>query len=116
MDGAHVARSTSYANIQLGLGAILGCKRLRVKFPQTQQELKEGALGFRCRSSQDVIRNCVSARDALFVRRRKPTKGAHAAPERSYSGHKKAVEMSTQVSLRHTATNRRVHGADRGME
>ena len=40
MGGAHIARSTSYANIQLGLGAILGCKRPRVKFPQTQQELR----------------------------------------------------------------------------
>ena len=56
MDGAHIARSTSYANIQLGLGVILACERLRVKFPQTQQELKEAALGLRCRSSQDVIR------------------------------------------------------------
>ena len=116
MDGAHIARSTAYANIQLGLGAILGCKRLRVKFPQTQQELKEAALGFRCRSSQDVIRNCVSAGDGLFVRRRKPTKGEHAAPERFYSGHKKAVGMNTQVSLRYTAMNRSVHGARRAME
>ena len=116
MYGAHIARSTSYANIQLGLGAIFGCKRLRVKFPQTQQELKEAALGFRCRSSQDVIRNCVSAGDGLFVRRRKPTKGEHAAPERFYSGHKKAVGMNTQVSLRYTAMNRSVHGARRAME
>ena len=98
MDGAHIARSTSYSNIQLGLGAILGCKTLRIKFPQTPQELKEAALGFRCHSSQDVIRNCVSAGDGLFVRRRKPTKQDYAASERFYSCHKKAVGMNTQVS------------------
>ena len=55
MDGAQIARSTSSANIRLGLGAILGCKRLRIKFPQTPQQLKEAALGFRCGISQDVI-------------------------------------------------------------
>lgn len=100
MDGPHIARSTAYAKVRLTLEAILDCNRLRVKFPKKKEDLEKAASGFRNRSSQDVIRACVSAADGLCVRRRKPTKKEHPAPERFYSGHKKTVGMNMQVRLR----------------
>ena len=50
------------------------------------------------------------------VRRRKPTKEEHHAPERSYFGHKEAVGMNTQVNIRHIGSNRSVHEVRRAME
>ncbi|CAN0361243.1 unnamed protein product, partial [Laminaria digitata] len=93
MDGPHIARSTAYAKVQLTLKAILDCNRLRVKFPKKKEDIEKAALGFRNRSSQDVIRACVSAADGLCVWRRKPTKKEHPAPERFHSGHKKGMNM-----------------------
>ena len=100
MDGPHIARTTAYAKVRLTLEALLDCNRPRVKFPSKTGELEKATLGFRNRSSQDVIRTCVSAADGLCVRRLKPTKNEHAAPERICSGHKKPVGMNMQVSLR----------------
>lgn len=97
MDGPRMARSTAYACIQSTLDAIVDCKRLRVRFPRTEEELDKAAAGFRGRSSQDVINNCVSAAGGLLVRRRKPTSREHVAPERFCSGHGNAVGKNMQV-------------------
>ncbi|CAM9570221.1 unnamed protein product [Sphacelaria rigidula] len=90
MDGPHMGKSTAYACIKYTLAAILGCRKLRVKSPRTPEELDRAALGFRGRGAVDVMKYCVAAADALLVRWKKPSAREHAAPDRFYSGHKKA--------------------------
>ncbi|CAN0412902.1 unnamed protein product, partial [Scytosiphon promiscuus] len=99
MDGPRIAKSTAYDMVSRTLDAINECKQLKIRFPEADDELRKVAVGFRLRSSQDVIRHCVGAADGLLVRRRKPSIKEHPAPDRFFSGHKKAVGMNLQVKL-----------------
>ncbi|CAN0226158.1 unnamed protein product, partial [Scytosiphon promiscuus] len=97
MMGPNVAKSTAYRMVHDGIDAIVQCKRLRIKFPQTPEELQESADGFRARSSEDVLKRCVGAADGLIIRILKPNKAEHACPDRFYSGHKKTVGINLQA-------------------
>lgn len=98
MDGPHMARSTAYAHVSATMDAILDCKRLRIRFPTTPEELADAALGFEKRTTGGIMRSCVAAVDGFLIRRLKPTKHEHSAPDRYFSGHKMAVGTNFQVN------------------
>ncbi|CAN0069472.1 unnamed protein product, partial [Pylaiella littoralis] len=85
-DGPNMANSTAYAKIEDGIDAINSCGRLRIKWPRTDEELRENPSGFRARSSQldPVLKHCPSIKE-------------HLCPDRLFSGHKMTVGMNYQV-------------------
>ncbi|CAN0177197.1 unnamed protein product, partial [Pylaiella littoralis] len=94
-----MASSTAYAKIKDGIDAINICGRLRIKWPRTDEELRESSSGFRARSSQldPVLKHCVGALDGVLIRRTKPSIKEHPCPDRFFSGHKMTVGMNYQV-------------------
>ncbi|CAN0273187.1 unnamed protein product, partial [Pylaiella littoralis] len=98
-DGPNMANSTAYAKIKDGIDAINSCGRLRIKWPRTDEELRENSSGFRARSSQldPVLKHCVGALDGVLIRRTKPSIKEHPCPDRFFSGHKMTVGMNYQV-------------------
>ncbi|CAN0428630.1 unnamed protein product, partial [Pylaiella littoralis] len=78
---------------------INSCGRLRIKWPRTDEELRENSSGFRARSSQldPVLKHCVGALDGVLIRRTKPSITEHPCPDRFFSGHKMNVGMNYQV-------------------
>ncbi|CAN0168128.1 unnamed protein product [Pylaiella littoralis] len=98
-DGPRMAQSTAYAKIYRGLDAINNCGRLRIKWPRTESELQEKAVGFHERTSQidPVLKHCVGALDGVLVRIKKPSAKEHPCPDRFFSGHKMTVGLNCQV-------------------
>ncbi|CAN0156375.1 unnamed protein product [Pylaiella littoralis] len=94
-----MANSTAYAKMKDGIDAINSCGTLRIKWPRTDEELRENSSGFRARSSQldPVLKHCVGALDGVLIRRTKPSIKEHPCPDRFFSGHKMTVGMNYQV-------------------
>lgn len=93
-----VAKPTFYRCIHRTIYALDNVPALRIRFPQSQQELDEASCGFYAHSGAAKIRGCVGAVDGLLVRIQRPSekagmfysrKGFYAINVQAISDHKR---------------------------
>ena len=94
-------KTSTYAIINQVCKAIIQCSALEVKFPQTQIECQEAAMGFRSISHDEVIDNCVAAIDGYLLHTEQPAKRIVGNQRQYYSGHYKKFGINIQAACDH---------------
>lgn len=81
--------------------AICACEALKIKFPTTEAECREAALGFQSISCRGVIANCIGALDGYLLRIRTPTKKDAPNVRAYFSGHYQCNGINIQAVCDH---------------
>ena len=96
-----ISETSFYSSVWRVLDLINKCPQLNIKFPQTSQECRDAAEGFRSVSSGDAIINCVSVLDGLLVRVVTPSKKEAKNVRSFFSGHYQTYGMNIQAACDH---------------
>ena len=94
-------KTSTYAIINQVCQAIIQCPALQLKFPQTQIECQEAAMGFRSISHDEAIDNCVAAIDGYLLHTEQPAKRIVGNQRQYYSGHYKKFGINIQAACDH---------------
>jgi hypothetical protein len=81
--------------------AIVACPQLQIKFPTTEEELKESALGFESVSTGGCISNCVTVIDGYHLAIQTPPKKEAKNVQSFFSGHYQSYGVNIQAACDH---------------
>jgi hypothetical protein len=81
--------------------AIVASPQLKVKFPSTDEELKQSALGFRSVSTCGCISNCVTVIDGYHLAIHTPPKKEAKNVQSFFSGHYQSYGVNIQAGCDH---------------
>jgi hypothetical protein len=95
------SRGSLYRVIWKCMKAIIKCKELEIKFPQTVEEVKRAARGFESISTQGCIWNCVSVADGYHLQTQTPSKKEDKNVRSFFSGHYQCYGVNVQAACDH---------------
>jgi DDE superfamily endonuclease len=81
--------------------AIVACPQLQVKFPKTDEELKESALGFESVSTGGCMSNCITVIDGYHLAIQTPPKKEAKNVQSFFSGHYQSYGVNIQAACDH---------------
>jgi hypothetical protein len=96
-----ISRGSLYRVIWKCMKAIIKCKELDIKFPQTVEEVKRAARGFESISTQGCIWNCVSVADGYHLQTQTPSKKEVKNVRSFFSGHYQCYGVNVQAACDH---------------
>ena len=94
-----MSRAAAYVALNDFLTAVNSCPELSIFLPSTQDDWRSCNLGFRARSSNDVMTGAVLAVDGFFQRTQMPTRAEVANQLAYYSGHYESYGVNCQAAV-----------------
>jgi hypothetical protein len=90
-----------YRIIWKTMKALINCPELQVKFPSTEKELKDAALGFESVSTGGCISNCITVVDGYHLAIQTPSKKEAKNVQSFFSGHYQSYGVNIQAACDH---------------
>ncbi|CAB9502366.1 unknown protein [Seminavis robusta] len=100
-DIAGISKSSFYRVLWKTITAICKCPQLKIRFPNTGQEIKDAIDGFAGISDGGAISNCVGVVDGYLMRIKVPTKKETGNIRSFFSGHYQCYGVNIQAVADH---------------
>jgi DDE superfamily endonuclease len=97
-DVAGISQASFYRVVWKTVTAIAKCSALRIRFPQTGEEVKAAVAGFTSISTEQAIRNCAGVVDGYLMRCRVPSKKEVKNVRSFFSGHYQCYGVNIQAA------------------
>jgi DDE superfamily endonuclease len=100
-DVAGISQASFYRLVWKTVTAIVKCKALSIRFPQTPEEATTAIVGFSSISTDNAIHNCAGVVDGYLMRCRVPAKKEVKNVRSFFSGHYQCYGVNIQAASDH---------------